>query len=81
MERLSRPIRAAVAALREALANDGIRRLEIVWSLGIGADAALLVVLLVVVYNREGAVATGLLGAVRMAPAVACCSRSPSSER
>lgn len=70
MERLTRPIRAAVAALREALANDGIRRLEIVWSLGIAADTALLVVLLVVVYDREGAVATGLLGAVRMAPGV-----------
>ena len=49
MDRLSRPIRQAIASVREALSNDGIRRLEIVWSLGIAADTALLVVLLVVV--------------------------------
>jgi len=70
MARFTGPIRSALAALREALANDGIRRLEIAWMLGIAADTALLVVLLVVVYERDGIVATGLLGAVRMAPAV-----------
>jgi MFS family permease len=64
------PIRATVAAVREALANDGIRRLELVWSIGIAADAALLVVLLVVVYAQDGALAAGVLGAVRMGPAV-----------
>lgn len=38
--------------------------------LGIGADLALSVVLIVVVYERGGVVAAGLLGAVRMVPAV-----------
>ena len=70
MSRLSGPIRAAVTALREALGNEGIRRLEIAWMVGIAADAAFLVLLLVVVYGREGALAIGVLGAVRMVPAV-----------
>jgi MFS family permease len=64
------PVRAAIAALREAMANEAIRRLEISWTLGIAADLALTVVLLVVVFQEAGAVATGLLGAVRMIPAV-----------
>jgi MFS family permease len=68
--RLADPIRATVAAVREALASDGIRRLELIWAIGIAADAALLVVLLVVVYAQDGAVAAGVLGAVRMGPAV-----------
>ena len=59
-----------MAAVREALANDGIRRLELIWAIGIAADAALLVVLLVVVYAQDGAVAAGVLGAIRMGPAV-----------
>ena len=63
-------VRAALLSLRQAMANEGIRRLELTWALGIAADTALLVVLLVVVYARDGAVATGLLGAVRMAPAI-----------
>ena len=67
---LGGPIRATIAAVREALANDGIRRLELVWAIGIAADAALLVVLLVVVYAKDGVVAAGILGAVRMGPAV-----------
>jgi MFS family permease len=70
MARLMGPIRATVAAVREALSNDGIRRLELVWSIGIAADAALLVVLLVVVYAQDGVIAAGVLGAVRMGPAV-----------
>ena len=65
-----RPVRSAVEALREAMANDGIRRLELAWMIGIGADMALTVVLLVVAYARGGVVAAGLLGAVRMVPAV-----------
>jgi MFS family permease len=68
--RLARPIRATVAAVREALANEGIRRLELIWAIGIAADAGLLVVLLVVVYAHDGAVAAGVLGAIRMGPAV-----------
>lgn len=70
MAHLADPIRATVAAVREALASDGIRRLELIWAIGIAADAALLVVLLVVVYAQDGAVAAGVLGAVRMGPAV-----------
>jgi MFS family permease len=57
--------------MRKALANDGIRRLGISWALGIAADSALVVVMLVTVFNRGGIVAAGLLGAVRMVPAVA----------
>ena len=71
MQRLTGPLRSSFASLREALSNDGIRRLEIAWMLGIAADTALTVVLLVVVFAREGIVAAGLLGAIRMAPAVA----------
>ena len=64
------PARAALGALREALANDGIRRLGISWTLGVAADTALVVVMLVTVFNRGGVVAAGLVGAVRMVPAV-----------
>src|SRR4051812_13575287 len=53
--------RAALGALREALANDGIRRLGISWTLGIAADTALVVVILVTVFNRGGVVAAGLV--------------------
>ena len=70
MPEAPRALRSAAAALREALANDGIRRLGISWMLGIAADSALFVVTLVTVFNRGGAVAAALLGAVRMVPAV-----------
>jgi MFS family permease len=59
-----------VADVREAFANDGIRRLGISWTLGIAADAALTVVVLVTVFNRGGVLAAGLLGAVRLIPAI-----------
>jgi hypothetical protein len=64
------PIRSLLRSLRDAMANDGIRRLEASWTLGIAADAGLLVVLLIEVYAREGVVAAGVLGAVRMVPGV-----------
>lgn len=64
------PVRSLLGSLRDALANDGIRRLEAFWTLGIAADAGLLVVLLIEVYAREGVVAAGVLGAVRMIPGV-----------
>ncbi len=60
----------ARAALAEALHNDGIRRLGLAWMLGIAADAALLVVTFVTVFNQGGVVAVGILGAIRMVPAV-----------
>ena len=63
-------LRAALASLRQALANDGIRRLGISWTLGIAADSALFVVTLVTVFNRGGPLAAGLVGAARMIPAV-----------
>jgi MFS family permease len=63
-------LRFALAALRPALANDGIRRLGISWTLGIAADSALTVVTLVTVFNRGGALPAALLGAIRMVPAV-----------
>lgn len=52
------------------MSNEGIRRLEASWALGIAADLGLLVVLIVVIYVRDGVVAAGILGAVRMVPAV-----------
>lgn len=70
MSALTRPIRSLAGSLREALSNEGIRRLEASWALGIAADTGLLVVLVVVVYLRDGVVAAGILGAVRMVPAV-----------
>jgi MFS family permease len=68
--RFTAPLRTTVASLREALGNDGIRRLELGWTVGIAADAGLTVVLLVIAYQRGGVLATGVLGAVRMVPAV-----------
>lgn len=70
MAALTRPIRSLLGSLRQAMSNEGIRRLEASWALGIAADTGLLVVLLVVVFARDGVVAAGLLGAVRMVPAV-----------
>lgn len=70
MTELLRPVRSLLGSLRDALANDGIRRLEAFWMLGIAADTGLLVVLLIEVYSREGVVAAGVLGAVRMVPGV-----------
>jgi len=63
-------VRATIAALREAVANPGIRRMEASWLLGIAADGCLTVALLVVSYNLGGVLAAGLLGALRMGPAV-----------
>ncbi len=70
MTRIKQSLRSSFDALREAFANDGIRRLGISWTLGVAADAALVVVTLVTVFNRGGAVAAGVFGAIRMIPAV-----------
>jgi len=70
MSRAFAPIRATLGVLSEALSNPGIRRLEASWLLGIAADGALTVALLVVAYEQGGVVAAGLLGALRMGPAV-----------
>jgi Cyclic nucleotide-binding domain/Major Facilitator Superfamily len=74
-------IRRALAAFRAAMANDGIRRLEVGWMLGVAADAALFVALLVVAFQRDGVVGTGLLGAFRMAPAIVSGAASGAALR
>ena len=70
MPRARQALRTTISALRQALANDGIRRLGVSWTLGIAADGALIVVTLVSVFNVGGVVAAALLGAIRMVPAV-----------
>jgi MFS family permease len=66
----SAPVATAVTALRDTLGNSAIRRIEIAWAAGIAADWAFLVVLLVVAYDAGGAVGVGVLGAVRVVPAI-----------
>jgi hypothetical protein len=67
---LAAPVASAGAALRDTLANNSLRRIEGSWAAGIAADGAFLVVLLVVAYQAGGAVAVGILGAVRVVPAI-----------
>jgi hypothetical protein len=57
-------------ALRGALAEPGIRRIEVAWAAGIVADWAYLIALLVVAYRAGGALGVGILGVVRMVPAI-----------
>jgi Cyclic nucleotide-binding domain len=59
-----------VEALRGALAEPGIRRIEVAWAAGIVADWAYLIALLVVAYRAGGALGVGILGVVRMVPAM-----------
>jgi MFS family permease len=61
---------SAAHAVRDVLRNRSIRRIEIAWTTGTAADWALLVVLLVVAYDAGGALAAGILGAVRVLPAI-----------
>lgn len=74
-------LRLAASALRDAMANPGIRSLELSWLLAMAADTALFVALLVVAYGRDGVVATGLLGAFRMAPAIVSGAASGAALR
>jgi MFS family permease len=60
----------AAHALRDVLRNRSIRRIEIAWATGTAADWALLVVLLIVAYDAGGALAAGILGAVRVVPGI-----------
>jgi hypothetical protein len=64
------PVLAVAAALRDVLGNSAIRRIEVSWTIGTAADWAFLVVLLVVAYDAGGAFAVGVLGAVRVLPAI-----------
>lgn len=63
-------LKSALGALRDTLANSAIRRIEIAWAAGTAADWAFLVVLLVVAYDAGGALAVGVLGAIRVVPAI-----------
>ena len=60
----------AVAVLRDALRNRSIRRIQLAWTIGTAAEWAFLVILLVVAYDAGGALAVGVLGAVRVVPVI-----------
>jgi MFS family permease len=68
MGRLGAAVRAAVGASLEALANPGVRRVQGAWLLGFAADTALLVVMMVTVFQAAGPVGVALIGAARMLP-------------
>ena len=59
------------AGFKAILANPGLRRIEIAWTLGIAGDAAFTVALLVAAFAIGGPFAIGVLTLVRMAPSVA----------
>jgi hypothetical protein len=54
---------AGTHAIREVAGNPGIRRIEAAWSLGIAADWAYLVVLLITAYAVGGPLGVGILSA------------------
>ena len=60
---------AGTRAIREVAGNPGIRRIEAAWTIGIAADWAYLVVLLIAAYAAGGPIGVGILGVVRMVPA------------
>ena len=60
----------AAAALGDVLRNPSIRRIELSWTAGMAADWAFLVVLLVFAYDAGGALAVGILSAVRIVPSI-----------
>ncbi|MGH3109410.1 MAG: MFS transporter [Gaiellaceae bacterium] len=61
---------SAAHAVREVLRSRSIRRIVLAWTTGTAADWALLVVLLIVAYDAGGALAAGILGAVRVIPGI-----------
>jgi MFS family permease len=68
---------SAIIAVREVLRNGAIRRIEIAWTAGTAADGAFLVVLLIVAYDAGGALAAGILGAVRVVPWIVSAPFAP----
>jgi hypothetical protein len=58
------------ASLHEIGENPSIRPIEIAWTVGTAADSAFLVILLLIAYKADGALAAGILGAVRIVPAI-----------
>jgi MFS family permease len=67
----------ALVAVRDVLRNGAIRRIEIAWTAGTAADGAFLVVLLVVAYDAGGALAAGILGAIRVIPWIVSAPFAP----
>ena len=65
-----RAFSSAIAATSDVLRSGPLRRIVLAWTLGIAADWAFLVVLLVVAYDEGGTLAVGLLGAVRVVPQI-----------
>jgi len=59
---------AGTNAIREVAGNPGIRRIESAWTIGIAADWAYVVVLLITAYTVGGPLGVGVLGVVRMVP-------------
>jgi MFS family permease len=68
----------AASAVRDVLRNRSIRRIEIAWTTGTAADWALLIVLLIVAYDAGGALAAGILGAVRVVPGIVAAPFAPT---
>jgi MFS family permease len=67
-----------LVAVGDVLRNAAIRKIEIAWTAGMAADGAFLVVLLVVAYDSGGALAAGILGAVRVVPSVVSAPFAPT---
>ncbi|MFL5919889.1 MAG: MFS transporter [Gaiellaceae bacterium] len=65
---MSRPAQAT-AALRAAMRNPGLRRVELAWGAAIGAEWAHFVALGVFAYDAGGTTAVGIAGLARMLPA------------
>lgn len=68
----------AAAALRDVMRNPSIKRIELSWTTGTAADWAFLVVLLVFVYDASGTLAVGILGVVRIVPAILTAPFAPT---
>jgi MFS family permease len=68
---------SAFVAVGDVLRNAAIRRIEIAWTAAMAADGAFLVVLLVVAYESGGALAAGILGAVRVVPSIVSAPFAP----
>ena len=64
-----RVVRLVAGNARLVAANPQLRRVLVAWGVGIAGEWAFLVVLSVTAYERGGAAAVGIVGAVRVLPA------------
>ena len=64
-----RVVRLVAGNARLVAANPQLRRVLVAWGVGIAGEWAFLVVLSVTAYERGGAAAVGIVGAVRVVPA------------